>query len=410
MTTHPLRVLWLQHLDYNYGIEHGAHLRLFNYARHLRESGHEVYFAVPIPKDVRQEKRLYYLRSLKEKNIISDYFEIQYRHPRLLGKLARLLIAPALSRFVLQGSQQPIISRIEQLIRERQINLFIIGDRGFLFVLPVINRVVACIIDWCDSNVLLYRRQRQILFQQRRFVDWLESFRPYWEAWLEEHHYSKYCSISLVASPVDKQCLDQVSGAPEKSRVLMNGVELPKEQAVANKIKNRLIFSGNMDFPPNYESALWFIRNVLPLLLKENPKINFVVAGANPVEELKGLQGNNVEVTGFVEDIRQEIARSILYVAPMVCGGGFKNKVVEAITSGTYVVATSIAVEFLSAELQKQLLVADQPQDMAKVILSYLNKPLGSQQLQSLQYTMSHEFSWKRRTEELISIASDIID
>jgi hypothetical protein len=33
-------------------------------------------------------------------------------------------------------------------------------------------------------------------------------------------------------------------------------------------VKGQLIFTGNMDFPPNYQSALWFIDEVFPLLKK----------------------------------------------------------------------------------------------------------------------------------------------
>src|SRR5205807_1045507 len=118
-----------------------------------------------------------------------------------------------------------------------------------------------------------------------------------------------------------------------------------------------------MDFPPNYESAIWFIDHVFPLL-RDHRDAHLVIAGANPVKELSARAGERVEVTGYREELRQEIARSELYVAPLICGGGFKNKVLEAIASGTYLVGTSMAVEFLGGNAKKLFLVADTPRQM----------------------------------------------
>lgn len=405
-----LRILWVLRLQYDYGIEHGGHIRFFNYARILREKGHEVYFAVSVGKNQTTEKRRRYLENLREKGIISGYYEIEYKHPNLRGKLARLLTSPKLSRSILRINQAPVVTQIENIIKEQDINLCMIADRDFLFTLPSITPKVATIADWCDSYILFYRRQRAELLKEKSFGKLIMSLDDSLKAWVEERHYSRHCSANIVVSPKDKECLDEVNQTPNKNHVLLNGVDLSKTKTDVKKIKNRIIFSGNMDFPPNFESAIWFIKNVLPLLLQHKPEIKFVVAGANPVEELKALSCENVEVTGFVSDIKHEIAMSELYVAPMVSGGGFKNKVVEAISSGTYVVATSIGVEFLDEAFQKKMLVADTPQEMADAIGSYLDNPAPYElHLESLRETISEEFTWEKRTQELIGIARDIL-
>ena len=55
--------------------------------------------------------------------------------------------------------------------------------------------------------------------------------------------------------------------------------------------------------------------------------------GANPIPALLERASKNVVVTGFVEDLNREIACSEIFVAPLVSGGGFKNKVLEAIAN-----------------------------------------------------------------------------
>lgn len=162
-----------------------------------------------------------------------------------------------------------------------------------------------------------------------------------------------------------------------------------------------------MDFAPNYESAIWFIDNVFPLLLRRNIKL--IIAGANPVEELVARAGDGIEITGYVENLREEIARSQLYVAPLICGGGFKNKVVEAIASGTFVVGTSMAVEFLSPEARKHLIVADTAQEMAAAIVSYLQDPQKfAPKLEALKRILAEELTWENGARQLSEIAGGL--
>ena len=111
---------------------------------------------------------------------------------------------------------------------------------------------------------------------------------------------------------------------------------------------------------------------------------------------------------GYVEDLRREIARSQLYVAPLICGSGFKNKVLEAIASGTFVAGTSMAVEFLGSEMRDHILVGDSPQEMAAAIVTYLQNPERfAGNLESLQRIVSEEFSWNRAATELVAIARE---
>jgi glycosyltransferase involved in cell wall biosynthesis len=171
------------------------------------------------------------------------------------------------------------------------------------------------------------------------------------------------------------------------------------------KIKNRLIFSGNMDFPPNYSAALWFLDYVLPRVLAQVPDAQFVVAGANPPSFLRERASSNVVITGYVEDLNAEIARSSLYVVPMVSGGGFKNKVVEAIVNRTYVVATPIAVEFLDPDTRGLIAVAESPTEMADIIVQLLRDPqICASRLAALYEHVVENFPWSKRAQELVAI------
>jgi glycosyltransferase involved in cell wall biosynthesis len=403
VTRPRLKILWLAHLDYHMGNAHGGNLRLFNYGKKLLSAGHDVYFLVrkresdnPIEKEI-------YLDGLKQQKIITDYFEIEYDHPRLRGKLGHLLFHPALTNRLLRKQQAPVIDAIRQIITGKQINVCICTSRDLLFALPAIRKEGKTIVDWVDSYFLYHLRDARLHLAEYRPDLALKSLRFLADAFIEERYYSRHSDLNLAVSPIDKRYLDFANGSPRKNFFLLNGVSGQRTNGIP-KVKGRLIFTGNMDFPPNYESAIWFIDHVFPLL-RDHREVHLVIAGANPTKELRARAGERVEVTGYKEELRQEIARSELYVAPLICGGGFKNKVLEAIASGTYLVGTSMAVEFLGVNARKLFLIADTPRQMADAILTYLQEPQKfADNLEALKRIVDEEFSWERKAKEFVEI------
>ena len=106
--------------------------------------------------------------------------------------------------------------------------------------------------------------------------------------------------------------------------------------------KNRLIFTGTMDYFANVEAVLYFCKNILPLIKKDVPDVKLYIVGANPVKVIRGLANNkDIFVTGFGEDKRQHLARAAVCVAPLRIGRGIRNKVLEAMSAGVPVVTTS---------------------------------------------------------------------
>jgi glycosyltransferase involved in cell wall biosynthesis len=406
--TPKLKVLWFIEVDYRYGMNHGGNLRFFNLSKELIAKGHEVYYVVRRNDADDSSERKRYLDDLVGQKIVTGYFETGFSYPGLRRKLGSIIGHPALANRLLGKYQKEVKAEINSIIKREGIDLCIFCDRKMLFVLPEVRRQVNTIIDWVDSFVLYRVREAKVCLKSREFSRLWPSLRYLVDALLQERYYGKLSFANLTVSPVDKRCLDRVNRVPGRNRVLLNGVKMNGAAPVAEKIQNRIIFSGNMDFPPNYEAALWFIDNVLPLVLKRRGDIKFVVAGANPVEELVRRAGEHVEVTGFVDDMREEIAKSALYVAPLISGGGFKNKVAEAVTAGTYIVATSMAVEFLDERLRGRLLIADDPAQMADRVIDFLERPEAyEERLKTARKIIEEEFQWRGRAEELIRLIGE---
>jgi glycosyltransferase involved in cell wall biosynthesis len=401
-----LKVLWFINVDYRYGMNHGGNLRSFNLSKELVARGHQVHYVVRANR--LDERARCYLDDLKRERIVTGWFEIEHSCPALPRRLGGCLVHPRAVNGLLGRYQQAAKDQACGIIEREGIDLCIFSDRAMLFILPEVQRRVTTIVDWVDSSVLYRVREARVCFKGGHIILACNSVRNLVKAFLQERYYSRLSSVNLLVSPVDKHCLDIVDGVPWKNRVLLNGVATNGSGPSSAKIPKRIIFSGNMDFRPNYEAAIWFIDEVLPLIVARDPDVHLVVAGANPVPELVRRAGEHVLVTGFVTDMRGEIARSALYVAPMISGGGFKNKVAEALTAGTYVVATSIAVEFLAPHLREQLLVADTAREMADRVLDFLGRPSAyADRLNTLRAVIEDEFQWESRAEDLLRIAQD---
>lgn len=106
--------------------------------------------------------------------------------------------------------------------------------------------------------------------------------------------------------------------------------------------KNKdIVFMGNLFYPPNYDAVLFFIKNIWPNILLQNPESHFVVIGKKHPSLPNAI---NVTYTGFVEDPYELISHSKVFVAPIRFGGGVPTKILEAMAIGLPIVTTNIAV------------------------------------------------------------------
>jgi sugar transferase (PEP-CTERM/EpsH1 system associated) len=111
-----------------------------------------------------------------------------------------------------------------------------------------------------------------------------------------------------------------------------------------------IVFTGAMDYWPNIDAVNWFARDIFPLVLIEKPDARFYIVGSNPsgaVTQLANRPG--IVVTGRVDDVRPYLAHAILAVAPLRIARGIQNKVLEAMSMGTPVVASPQALEGIAS-------------------------------------------------------------
>ncbi|MGD8807776.1 MAG: glycosyltransferase family 4 protein, partial [Chloroflexota bacterium] len=126
-------------------------------------------------------------------------------------------------------------------------------------------------------------------------------------------------------------------------------------------------------YQANYDAVRYFLAEIYPLIRTARPETTFKVTGSANGALLDGLAlDESVKLTGFVKDIRPEVAGAAVCVIPLREGGGTRLKILEALALGTPVVSTSKGAEGLAVESGKHLLIADDPGHFARETLRLL--------------------------------------
>ncbi len=131
----------------------------------------------------------------------------------------------------------------------------------------------------------------------------------------------------------------------------------------------RLLFLGSMNYEPNIDAIVYFVREILPLVRDRAPSATLEIVGAEPPREVLELASPSVKVEGLVADVRPYLERAAALVIPLRIGGGTRLKLVEAVAMGCPVVSTSVGAEGLGFENGAHLAIADRPREFADAVL-----------------------------------------
>jgi len=140
--------------------------------------------------------------------------------------------------------------------------------------------------------------------------------------------------------------------------------------AEADERRAHLVFTGSMDWLPNEDGMLYFVRDILPRIRQLEPDATLSIVGRAPTPAVKRLaDGHGIEVTGRVDDVRPHIAAGAVYIVPLRIGGGTRLKIFEAMAMGKAVVSTTVGAEGLPVTHGHDILIADEPARFAQAVV-----------------------------------------
>jgi polysaccharide biosynthesis protein PslH len=233
---------------------------------------------------------------------------------------------------------------------------------------------------------------------------------PAWRAWVWRaeakrvlayerrllHDYSRL----TVSSASDAAAI----GASPHLHVVPNGVDLARFPFhLAPRDPARLVFTGRLSYFPNADAAEYLVRDILPRVQVQVPEVLVDLVGADPSPRVQALARQpGVTVTGYVPDLHSYLARATLAVAPLRAGSGMQLKVLEAMASGTPVVASPLALGGLPASPGEHLLLAPDANQFADKIVALLRDTETRQRLaHRARALVERQFTWEASVAQL---------
>lgn len=166
-------------------------------------------------------------------------------------------------------------------------------------------------------------------------------------------------------------------------------------------VKHDLVFVGSMDWAPNIDGMLYFIKEVLPLIRRELPQCKLAIVGRTPHRSVVEAAAPDplIEVTGTVPDIRPYFWESAVSIVPLRIGGGTRLKIFEAMAAKEPVVSTTIGAEGLPVQPGRHFHLADNPAEFAARCVELLRHPEARRRMADEAWRLVKEsFSWEHAT------------
>lgn len=169
-------------------------------------------------------------------------------------------------------------------------------------------------------------------------------------------------------------------------------VEYCAEGGTTKHIPNSISVVGNFSYGSNAASMEWINTNILPFLPEQ---VKYYVVGKFPDELKNKINNEKIVSLGYVDDFREVIKSTDVYVAPVLYGTGIKTKIVEAMAMGIPVVTNSIGAEGLDITNGVDIFVVNDKKKMVSVIKKLLlNKDLRDKVGQNGQRFVRENHNW----------------
>ena len=203
---------------------------------------------------------------------------------------------------------------------------------------------------------------RQLLGQQ-----WQRMLR------FEREAFSRF-DLVLAVSEADRDTFERLYPGALRApvHVVQTGVDTQYFRPASGTPARRahLVFTGSMDWLPNEDGMLYFVRDILPLVRQGEPGATLSIIGRAPTPAVRKLgEQHGVEVTGSVDDVRPHVAAGSVYVVPLRIGGGTRLKIFEAMGMAKAVVSTTIGAEGLPVTNGADIVIADEPEAFASAVV-----------------------------------------
>lgn len=240
-------------------------------------------------------------------------------------------------------------------------------------------------------------------------IKWLLSIDVGKLRFWETKFWKKADGVVAVSESDRQEMLKLVPGL--EINLVPNGVNLDffEMKKSWSGVSPKILFIANFKWLQNIEAAELLLKKVFPLIRKANPKVKVWIVGQHIPKEIMESKSDDVIIDDLKEDdqesIRKAYFESSVFVSPLKGPGGTRLKHLAAMAAKLPLVTTSVGAEGLAATNGREVIIRDNPEAMAKAVLSVLtNEKLAKNIAENARKLVEEKFSWFTMSEFLDKI------
>lgn len=228
---------------------------------------------------------------------------------------------------------------------------------------------------------------------------------------LKNYELSMLNEVSGIAAISDEDRRRMLAlGMKKPIRTVPFGIDLshyPFDDKATSELA--LFHLGAMDWGPNLEGILWFLRSIWPAIHAKHPNLKMYLAGRNMSDEIERMQLPNVIVVGEVEHAIAFMQSKAIMVVPLLSAGGIRVKIIEGLALGRAVISTTLGAEGLDCQDGEHILLADRPEEWVEAVNRLMNNPEEVRRLaiNGRKHAMAH-FELTEMTARLIAFYKEL--
>jgi sugar transferase (PEP-CTERM/EpsH1 system associated) len=253
-----------------------------------------------------------------------------------------------------------------------------------------------------DEHNIEYDILRRTAAAERTSIRKLYNWANYLKLRREERATWKQFDGITLTSERDEKVLQHDVGE-RRTAVIPNGVDTEFFRPSASPVEaDTILFFGAINYYPNTEGLLYFLDEVFPRVKRERPEARLKIVGQLPPAVIMDRAGEDVVVTGLVEDVRTYIEKAAVVIVPLRIGGGTRLKIVEAMAMGKPIVSTHLGAEGLEVGDGEDILLADTAEDFAEQVVRVLSDGELAERLgKAARERAEATYTWKGAVERL---------
>lgn len=267
----------------------------------------------------------------------------------------------------------PFVGKMEDLLRQRrgEFDLIVLSrmEIGAKMLAPC--RAAApstpIIFDTVDLHFLRAEREAELAGSE-------EKRRAARELRNSEVEIASGCDAVIVVSPIEQQML--AMELPESRIAIVSNIHEVCPSTTPFTHRRDLAFVGGFEHPPNVDAMEWFCAEIMPRIVARLPEARLHIIGSKMPDSVRALSSAHIITHGYVEDIRPFFDSCLLSVAPLRYGAGVKGKINQSMSFGVPVVSTTVGAEGMHLEHERDILLADEPEEFADQVVRLHRDPV----------------------------------